>query len=86
LAGWKYFRRGLLCFRAGAAHFPVGNMHLKAKFWQNHWRANQAASVPFHSLRFKPWNTDDTGAVRFAGWIRLLAVEKLPPIGPPSPF
>jgi hypothetical protein len=47
----------------GGAHFPVGNMRLKAKFWQDDSRANQAANVPFHSLRFKPRNDDDAGAV-----------------------
>jgi peptidoglycan hydrolase-like protein with peptidoglycan-binding domain len=47
----------------GSTHFPVGNMRLKAKFWQDNLRANQAANVPFHSLRFKPRNTDDAGAV-----------------------
>ena len=53
-------------------------MRLKAKFWQDHWRANQAANVPFHSLRAKPWNTDDTGAVSLLQFA-LIRIEKASP-------
>jgi hypothetical protein len=39
-------------------------MPLKAKHWQNHSRVNEAADVPFRSLRFRGAdNHDDAGAI-----------------------
>jgi hypothetical protein len=41
----------------------VWTMPLKAKHWQNHSRVNEAADVPFRSLRFRADNHDDAGAI-----------------------
>jgi hypothetical protein len=54
-------------------------MHLKAKFWQNHSRVNEAAHVPFRSLRFRGAdNHDDAGAISLLQFA-LIAIEAASP-------
>jgi hypothetical protein len=70
------------CVRRTVCNYSItvsgGNMHLKAKHWQNNARANEAANAPFHSLRFKAWNSDDAGAISLLQFA-LITIEAASP-------
>jgi hypothetical protein len=82
---WRYERP---LYQAGNTKV-VMNMDLKAKHWQNNSRVREAANIPFHSLQFKAWNSDDAGAISLLQFalikIQLMSPRLLPKDLPTHP-